>query len=469
MSAADVARSERVLNAIGGKIGLTTCGRDWLIGACDPYHDAPLSIMGYPDVNEAASVTQVVKFSAQISAPTAVPTGNWDCHIHQFPWLRTSSLAGGVNNTIDFIINSGALSASNTWGGLAYDSVAPGAPTFHYTNSSIVSPFDSAIGAYTTGEFRLIGMGFEVINTTSELNVQGLVTTYRYPMPDLDSAKTKFVGNLNNGTAPVNNALAWLDFVETAAPPDSASGAMLLEGSRQWKAKEGVYVVPTLNSSELPTGVNNCAIVIDLNAGDTANGGNFAITTPPAIATLNFPPTTPSVTIQVLTAPQTNLMKFNHSGAYFQGLAQSTTLQVNAIYIFEKFPTALDTSLVVLAKPSCRADHAAIELYSEIIRQMPVAVPQRMNGLGEWFSDAVSAASDFLSPVLSAIPHPYAQGASMALKGGAGALKKVMGSEPSPGQIYSAQPQMSHASKQVVVVKTKKKAKVAKPVGKKKK
>jgi len=123
----------------------------------------------------------------------------------------------------------------------------------------------------------------------------------------------------------------------------------------------------------------------------------------------------------------------------------------------------------VLAKPSCRADDAAIEMYSEVIRQMPVGVPQKMNGLGEWFSDAVSAASDFISPVLSAIPHPVAQGASMALKGGAGVLKKVMGSEVSPGQIYSPQPQLVRAPKQVVVVKTKKKAPVAKKAGKKKK
>jgi len=92
-----------------------------------------------------------------------------------------------------------------------------------------------------------------------------------------------------------------------------------------------------------------------------------------------------------------------------------------------------------------------------------------MNGLGEWFSDAVSAASDFLSPVLSAIPHPMAQGASAALRGGSGVLKKVMGSEVSPGQTYSAQPQLVQAPKRLVVVKTKKKAKVAKPVGKKKK
>jgi len=157
------------------------------------------------------------------------------------------------------------------------------------------------------------------------------------------------------------------------------------------------------------------------------------------------------------------------AGAYFQGLSNSTTLQINAIYIVERFPTYQDTDLVVLAKPSCRADCAALELYSEVIRQMPVGVPQKMNGLGEWFSDAVSAASDFISPVLSAIPHPMAQGASAALRGGSSVLKKVMGSEVSPGQTYSAQPQLVRAPKQVVVVKTKKKAKVAKPVGKKKK
>jgi len=260
MSQSDVSRSERVLNAIGAKIGLTECGRDWLIACCDPYHDKPLNVCGYPDVNEAASVTQVVKLSTQVSAPSGV-AGNWDCHFHQFPWLgaapSTSSfkLINGSDHQTWYQISNNTASGSQ-WVGLSYDSVAAGLGTYLYSNTTVVNPFQTQLAPYLANEYRVIAMGFEVINTTSDLNIQGLVTCYRSPMEDLDSAKTMFVGTVNTGTSPLNSILSWQDVLRASAPPDTASAALLLEGSRQWKAKEGAYVVSTLNSSELPTGGN---------------------------------------------------------------------------------------------------------------------------------------------------------------------------------------------------------------------
>jgi len=200
-------------------------------------------------------------------------------------------------------------------------------------------------------------------------------------------------------------------------------------------------------------------MVLTMNPQD---GIQHAISLPSNIGTYFTPPTTPTSQLTILGSPQTNLTKFNHAGVYFSGLSPTSTLQLNAIYVIERFPTALDTDLVVLAKPSCRSDMAAIDLYSEVIRMMPTGVPQKMNGLGEWFSDAVSAASDFLSPVLSAIPHPAAQAVSMGLKAGKSITKTLMGkADPPPGKIYS--------SSTANAVKTVAKAAAKKEVNKKKK
>jgi len=49
MSSSDVARSERVLDKIGARLGLTPEGKQWLIAAVDPYHDTPVDCRGYPD------------------------------------------------------------------------------------------------------------------------------------------------------------------------------------------------------------------------------------------------------------------------------------------------------------------------------------------------------------------------------------------------------------------------------------
>jgi len=95
MSTSDVAKSQRVLDKIGARLGLTEPGKEWLIAAVDPYHDAPVNCTGFPDVNEAASVVQVIKLSTAIAAPTAAGSGNWDCHIHQFPWFNGGAGRGG--------------------------------------------------------------------------------------------------------------------------------------------------------------------------------------------------------------------------------------------------------------------------------------------------------------------------------------------------------------------------------------
>lgn len=156
------------------------------------------------------------------------------------------------------------------------------------------------------------------------------------------------------------------------------------------------------------------------------------------------------------------MQNFNHSGAYFTGLSPTTTLQLNAIYYIERFPSQQESDLVVLARHSCREDKIAMELYAQIIREMPVGVPQRMNGLGEWFADAVSSASDFIAPVLSAIPIPQAQVAAMAVKSAGGIAKAIMGKKEAPGQTYSAQGANVSASKpksKAVVLQPKKKKK----------
>jgi len=83
-------------------------------------------------------------------------------------------------------------------------------------------------------------------------------------------------------------------------------------------------------------------------------------------------------------------------------------------------------------------DCVALDLYSEIVREMPVGVPQRMNGLGEWFGDAVSSAVDFIAPVASAIPLPFAQSIGAGLKVVGNIAKQISGKKEAPGATYSS-------------------------------
>jgi len=469
MSAADVARSQRVLDKIGARLGLTPTGKEWLIAAVDPYHDTPVNCCGYPDNNEAASVVQVVKLSTPLVVPASAGSGNWDCHIHQFPWMEGGNGVGanwsqttngnqitGFGSILlgESIVTPSPVAPSTTrWGGLVVDAVASGANTFMYNESGTsTSPFQAQLQPYLTGEYRIIGMGFEVINTTSELNIQGLVTCYRQPVANLDSAKSVLVtsGPLpsSGGTVQTLN-WGYPDILNTNTPPATTGEALLLEGSKQWKAKDGAYVVSTFNSNENPPGANNTSPFLHLSALDPVNASGFSwLYVTPVVPNLpagfamtitGNPADTPNVfNIAPLPTGGVWLQPFNASGAYFSGLSNSTTLQLNAIYYIERFPTQQDSDLVVLARNSCHGDSVALDLYSEIVKEMPVGVPQRMNGMGEWFADAVSSAADFISPVLSAIPLPMAQTIGAGVKMAGGLAKSLGSKKDAPGQTYSS-------------------------------
>jgi len=470
MSSSDVARSQRILDKIGSRLGLTDCGKEWLIAAADPFHDDPVDCRGYPDVNEAASVVQVVKFSAPISAPIGLgTTENWDAHFHMFPWENNLALIGG-NYTNDgatpveewgcFLIGNstttpggGVGNLGSAWfGGLAVSTVLSGQVTFDFdgsgANRANSTPFQRSLLPYLSGEYRIIAKGFEVINTTAELNIQGLVTAYRQPCASIDSGSTVPIVDAQ-ALGPGVYQSGFPTVINTAMPPINSAEALLLDGSKQWKAKEGAYIVPTLSADELPAGVNQVAPIMRLSELDPSRGTppsagySYALgtsssggQTPPAF---QYVPTGSSVAWRPIQLGPAFMQNFNHAGAYFTGLSPTTTLQVNAIYYIERFPTQQDKDLVVLARHSCREDTIARELYAQIIREMPVGVPQRMNGLGEWFADAVSSAADFISPVLGAIPLPQAQVASKMIGTAGGVAKAIMGKKEAPGQTYSAQ------------------------------
>jgi len=475
MSATNVEVGNRLMDRISAELGLSECGKDWCTVALDPYHDTPVEhLMGYPDVNEASSVIQCVKGTYQISAPNTTD-GNWDCHIASIPFIDNngSSIEAAGFQQGFFTVNP---TPPNTvaLGGLCYDAVPAGNSTFQAENLSIVRLDTSTNSTYTQGEWRQIAHGFEVINTTSDLNVQGLVTCYRAPVPARGTkSTTAFYNYVSTGAGALYTGA--IETILLQAPPGTLSDAMLLAGSVQWKAKEGAYVVPTLNSDVLPAGQDNTTPIVVFKTGPKYVAYGVANASPTG-ATL---PTGGSQFFQ-LYGVGSGFTDFNIGGAYFTGLSNSSTLTVNVIRYYERFPSvdiSSDSQLVVLAKPSCRHDPTAIELYSAVIRHMPVGVPQRFNGLGDWFKEAVQTARDIVSPVLSAIPNPLAQMGSMLLKGVAGNIDKKYAQEEKvavvpPGRIYNAQGNQSVTLAKVA--KPKKNATVVKQLaslglGKKKK
>jgi hypothetical protein len=437
-------RAEQMLKRLGDRVGMTEPGRNWVTLALDPFHDNPVHLDGYPDGNTSNSICQVIKQTMTITAPASVTTGTWDCSIVDWPHVQNSQLVPAatdqsitppLNNLIYQVTPS---SKSVSTGGITVYAGATGtqlSASYACANTILQGPTLTLPAMYSTGDHRIISKGFEVHNTSAQLYIGGSVICWRSPIPSIEGACNYQHVTYSAGTVSAINP-ATTHIYE--GPPASAAAALKLPQSKQWDAKAGCYVVSALHNDCLPT-VNGEPIATLL----TDN------TSSPSQALVSYIDLLASAVTgtNVYELKATKSSEFDLCGAFFTGLTPQTTLVVNWNVIVERFPSNDDLDLVVLANPSPELDDVAIKFYSHASRMLPTGVPVAMNGFGDWFKDVVSTASDYIAPVLSAIPHPAAQAIGMGLK----VTNAAMGNRPAPqGAASSMSPYQSVSSASVI-------------------
>jgi len=267
---------------------------------------------------------------------------------------------------------------------------------------------------FMTGDFRIIAKGFEVYNVTAELYKGGTVTVWESP---LDSYVTAQAFTLTNAAASVTTPCSLLVNPQW---PVNASAAFGLVNSKQWEAAQGCYVPGRTNQSELEIENGLNFTVPFYQVGDAVTGSVTGTSVAP-IADSDGGNGVVSVKWE----------NFNFTGAFFTGLTYQSSLTVNYLVIVENHPSSQDNIYSLAKPPPCR-DEIALSMYSCILREMPIGVPVKENGLGDWFADAVSTVSDYVSPVLSAIPHPGAMALGAGLRA-AGNVAKVYNTNPTAG------------------------------------
>jgi len=408
-------RMENYLAKIGEKLGLTECGRKWLIMALDPFNDNLDNHEGFPDGTGSVNIVEQIKETATITNQNLSNlTVNWDCLVLDLPWIQPVKLnydalyesGSGTNpnapvNLIN-VINCGTHSTGAFFGGVTVLTALSSQNNWAFGGSTAYSGLVVAPAATVfQGPYRVTNKGFEIANTTAPLYKQGSVQIFRIPTPTMDAKNTCMIygGAGLIGAADVLNVDSW---------PINSGQAFTAVDTIQHNAELGVYVPSVFNTLNL---VDECKVnmtqpflVNTLNGGESANTNFF---TPPVSA--NSGGSTNGYT-GVEWAP------FHLSGCLFTGLSPQTSLQLNAKWGIEIFPTVAQANLVALARRTPPRDPIAIELYSHIIQSMPVGCRFDDNGFGDWISGALQSASDFIAPVLSAIPHPIAQGASKAIQ-----------------------------------------------------
>lgn len=420
----NVARSEQVLERLVNRDALTEAGKEWIIAAFDPFHDREINCTGYPDANGSQSMLSVITLTAQISAPTTglSATDLWDCHIIDWPFLgplgikqscqNYTTTAGGGNSARNIFFENNTSVLTNAFGGLGYYSSKTAD-----NNNDPFGPQNLSVANITPlaqdfkDNYRVVGKGFEVYNTSPELYKSGSVCVYKQPISDYMNSSTASIVSTD---APAFYGAA--DVLLMDAPPATVSEALRLPNSRQWAASEGCYVISPVHHGEIPVHAANWTLPMyykDTPTDVTMYGPVCGVTTFGPFGGLT--PTT-----GVLSLADQHFTNFDQCGAIFQGLTQQSTLTVNYRLFVEVFPGS-SSPLSNYSKPSPEYDPVALKLYAEICHKSPVGVEVKFNGLGDWFIDGINAVKDMVAPIaapiLKQMKHPAAQALGALLKG----------------------------------------------------
>lgn len=402
---------------------------NWLIAALDPYHDYQYEVEGLPDERTAPSVVQIHNQSYTLSKPSSAGSGNWDASI-LFSGFNNCITAASESVISEMItvpkssvhwFSKGALVANinnfgslNLWAGAAGTTMSTGSPI---TSGDTYFQLGSVL---KTDRCRLIGVAFEVTNTTAEIYRQGSITTAMLPDNACDSHNINYhAANVNNDT----HVQADRGLVQAC----TLQPLLAVPGSSTWAAAEGVYVVPRMTM--VPRDIYSFAYVPGLSAGAGSpsrvpilygTDGKTATPEPSGLYTDTID--------QAVFAPMAP-NGFSPIQCWFSGLSNQSTLTVTYRTIVEYFP-ALTSSLLPLATPSPVFDPKVLACYSAVAARAPYAVPVDQNAAGDYFRkilQVLGTGLNLISPTFGAYA-PLAQGASqLALRGAEYLQKKESG------------------------------------------
>jgi len=348
---------------------LSENGKNWLIQVTDPFHDTPVTLTGMPDVNIGSSVVQEIKKTISFGAVTGtVGAGNWDVNIVMWPVFNNAptpstqvypiNWTGGGYNPGLMTTTAGSSLQPYRIGGITANQAPPGGTTFGSAvgGSDGGTNFVAPDPAYLQGPCRVIGMGFEVVNSTAELYKQGSVTVWRQPLPAPSHTKTTMAlttattldeplpvhkrvrkikeskekseeppfepkkkkktaeGNPGDPGNALPTALGFINVVNAVQPPGTLADAMLLDGSQTWDAKDGVYCVGVMNANDNPAKVMEPTAYASWTTEITKNAQGTAMVSPQLFVA--------SATTSVITPGDVqHIAPYHLTGAYFTGLS----------------------------------------------------------------------------------------------------------------------------------------------------
>ena len=366
---------------------LTKDGADWLTLRLDPYHDFNRPISGYPDADAYDTIVSVQNYETNISAPAAAV---WDAHIFTMPFTTAQLNNGTIDATGNFVQGAAAYNmgivnvATDVAGGPLFPTVNPVA-----SGTFTCVPVDNFYGV-EGGISRIIGLGVEVIDTTAVLNKQGALTAYKMPVTIDQKAQMAMLN--------AAGTVQWQgQFTTMPAPPSTVAEAVLFRSTVQWEAKEGCYMTVGQQGVDNPLTRETKQGV---RLGDGTAGQALATTMVSSTAVQAAPIITAGYPHSTM-----KLVNMTQSGVFLIGLAAEATFKIRVRVYVERAPDRTDTDLIPLATPSAPYDMQALALYSQLVTELPLAVPVSFNAKGDWWRIIVNALKSIL-PVAGTVLTP---------------------------------------------------------------
>lgn len=380
---------------------LTQDGADWLRLRMDPYHDLQKPIAGYPDSDALDTIVSCQNYEYVVTKPAGLAAGDWDAHVFTLPFDSTALSLGTLGATGNFV--QAATSFNLGLVNVAKD--AAGGPLFPTANPIVSGDFSmtriNTFEGVEAGLSRVIGCGLEIIDTTAVLNQQGSITCYK--MPSYKETYTK-VGWLNTAGTMQSNG----DFAVVMQPPSGVAEAVLYRTTVQWDVKKGVYM--TLGQE----GVNNPFEIAHRNGVLITPDVTMSAASPALCSSLSATTALqapPSLTSTMYYAEMKHI-NVTQSGVFLTGLANTASFKVRVRVYVERAPLMDEIDLVPLATPSAAYDAKALELYSQLVSCLPVAVPVDFNAKGDWWRWILKAVGALAPGIGMALTPVFGPGAA---------------------------------------------------------
>lgn len=443
-----VAKGARTLKELTASGAFSPADVDFVIAATDPFHDKPLNFLtGIPDGQQGKCVVHDVVQVVEISKPSSLPPGNWNLMISTQPILNEVSMQPfhGYGNTLvrTTIVNGSTMGSVNfSFSSLNNDF------SDNYTNSPL--PSCNPDIQFLEGPLQVVGMAYEVENTTASMYRQGAYFGAEMNQNPFRTSTFRVVHP--EGALWATEKTNSLSLFEVRRPPKNVKELSLLPGNVAWKAEEGCFSVVRemynqfSHVSSVPTYPFLCET--PLPVGSTI--GRMIEGWLPAPSNVGWPDESiTSIEYCWNNVPNPS----NMSISMFMGLSEQTTLTVRVRWLIQRFPTEEDKAIINLAKSGPPRNDKAFELISRTFSSLPPAVPFRMNASGGWWKNVLSALGA-AGPLVSMIPHPIAKVVGTAMTG----APALLGSNEKPKQKL-----LKGSTPQQVPAKKKKKKKAQRP------